>query len=122
MTLSRDWMTEALCAETGGDYWFADDKPDHADDVKHAKRVCALCPVKNACLEYALLTDERFGIWGGITAKTRLRLRRRRGLPPREHREHGTIAGAKQHRRRHERLCASCVRAEQAYKERNKRG
>ena len=33
--------------------------------VAAAKAVCAGCPVRGACLEYALDTRQAFGIWGG---------------------------------------------------------
>ena len=31
-----------------------------------AKRVCATCPVRGDCLDYALRVSEPFGIWGGL--------------------------------------------------------
>jgi WhiB family redox-sensing transcriptional regulator len=37
------------------------------------------CDVRAECLEYALLHDERFGIWGGLSERERRRLRRRAG-------------------------------------------
>lgn len=33
-----------------------------------AKKVCALCPVRRECLRHALVSDEPYGIWGGLTA------------------------------------------------------
>lgn len=33
------------------------------------------CPVRLACLTYALDTDERFGIWGGMSDRERRRIR-----------------------------------------------
>jgi WhiB family redox-sensing transcriptional regulator len=35
-----------------------------------------MCPIRAACLEYALDNDERFGVWGGLSEKERLELRR----------------------------------------------
>jgi WhiB family redox-sensing transcriptional regulator len=32
-----------------------------------AKRVCAACPVRQECLDYALRVREQYGIWGGLT-------------------------------------------------------
>lgn len=41
-----------------------------------AKRICARCPVKAECLQFALETDERWGVWGGTSAFERRWLRR----------------------------------------------
>ena len=31
-----------------------------------AKKVCARCPVRQKCLQYAFDSGERYGIWGGL--------------------------------------------------------
>ena len=36
-----------------------------------AKAVCSECPVRTECLEHALNSDERYGIWGGLTDRER---------------------------------------------------
>ncbi|WP_336873902.1 WhiB family transcriptional regulator [Rhodococcus qingshengii] len=41
--------------------------------VRPAKRVCAGCEVRVDCLAFALANDERFGVWGGLTASERRR-------------------------------------------------
>lgn len=41
---------------------------------ERAKAVCAACPVRTDCLEQALLSGERYGIWGGLTDTERSRL------------------------------------------------
>ena len=66
------WQEEALCAQTGGDFFF----PEPGSSVREAKRICSLCPIRAACLEYALTNDMRFGVWGGMSEKERLELRR----------------------------------------------
>jgi len=35
-----------------------------------ARSICATCPARAACLEYALTVPEAFGHWGGIWAGT----------------------------------------------------
>lgn len=61
------WMADALCAQTDPDAFFPDKgEPNHA-----AKAVCAACPVRSDCLAYALDRDERYGIWGGLSAVER---------------------------------------------------
>jgi len=44
-------------------------------EERMAKAVCAGCPLKDPCLEYALRNGE-IGIWGGTTESDRRRLRR----------------------------------------------
>jgi WhiB family redox-sensing transcriptional regulator len=44
--------------------------------VATAKAVCAGCPVRAACLEWAVQAGERAGIWGGATARERGHLSR----------------------------------------------
>lgn len=48
-----------------------------------AKRVCAVCPVRAACAEWARSHDEEFGIWGGQTEQERPH-RHRRPQNPRD--------------------------------------
>lgn len=42
---------------------------------ERAKAVCAACPVRLQCLEQAVESGERFGIWGGLTDTERSGLR-----------------------------------------------
>lgn len=41
----------------------------------YAKKLCAGCPIRVQCLEYAVEAEEPYGVWGGLTAKERKRLR-----------------------------------------------
>ncbi|RVU28901.1 WhiB family transcriptional regulator [Streptomyces antnestii] len=66
------WQDAALCAQTGGDFFF----PEPGSSVREAKSICGLCEIRTACLDYALANDERFGVWGGLSEKERLQLRR----------------------------------------------
>lgn len=47
--------------------------------IVRVKGVCMRCPVREACLEWAI-TREEFGVWGGTTARERAAMRRERGL------------------------------------------
>jgi WhiB family transcriptional regulator, redox-sensing transcriptional regulator len=51
---------------------------------RKAKVICALCPLRAECLEYALRHPARYGIWGGLNpeelAAERRRLLRRGAL------------------------------------------
>lgn len=66
------WQENALCAQTDPEAFF----PEKGGSTREAKRICLGCEVKDACLEYALAKDERFGIWGGLSERERRRLKR----------------------------------------------
>jgi WhiB family redox-sensing transcriptional regulator len=66
------WQERALCAQTGADFFF----PEPGSSVREAKRICGMCEMRSACLDYAMNNDERFGVWGGLSEKERLELRR----------------------------------------------
>lgn len=68
------WMRDAVCAQTDPEAFY----PDEHGSVAPAKAVCAVCPVLAECRAYALATDQRFGVWGGLSAKQRSVLRRQR--------------------------------------------
>lgn len=68
------WMRDAICAQTDPESFF----PELGGSTKDPKRVCAVCPVKSECLQYALDTDQRFGVWGGTSEVERRRMRRER--------------------------------------------
>lgn len=69
------WHADARCAEIDTDLWF----PDKGESTKEAKGVCAACPVRAECLEYALDINERFGVWGGTSERERRRLNKQWG-------------------------------------------
>lgn len=66
------WQERALCAQTDPEAFF----PEKGGSTREAKRICLGCDVRDACLEYALANDERFGIWGGLSERERRRLKR----------------------------------------------
>jgi len=66
------WQERALCAQTDPEAFF----PEKGGSTREAKRICQGCEVRDACLEYALANDERFGIWGGLSERERRRIKR----------------------------------------------
>jgi WhiB family redox-sensing transcriptional regulator len=66
------WQENALCAQTDPEAFF----PEKGGSTREAKRICQGCEVRDACLDYALANDERFGIWGGLSERERRRLKR----------------------------------------------
>ncbi len=65
LTGDRDaWKDEALCAQTAPDAFF----PDKGGTTRDARKICAVCPVAEQCLQYAIANRETVGIWGGKTS------------------------------------------------------
>lgn len=64
-----------VCQEVDPDLWFPESGGENFQ-YRMAKKFCAPCPVKTECLTLALENNEQFGIWGGLTAKERQKLRR----------------------------------------------
>lgn len=68
----NDWMLQARCLDADPEAFF----PEKGGSTREAKRICAACPVRDDCLDYALANDERFGIWGGLSERERRRAKR----------------------------------------------
>lgn len=51
------------------------------DVVAFARSVCAGCPARRQCLDVAMSTNEKYGMWGGLLPAERQRLRRT-GIEP----------------------------------------
>lgn len=68
-----DWTADALCAESDPDAWY----PDAGSSGRQAKAICARCGVREDCLQQALDSGDRWGIWGGLSEPERRALRRR---------------------------------------------
>ena len=68
--MDSNWMAEGLCAEKPPSLFF----PSDGVGVDVARKICADCPVKSACLEYALENRIDHGVWGGTSERERRRL------------------------------------------------
>ena len=66
------WKDNGNCAGIDPE-WFFDEDNDEAT-VQVAKSLCDGCPVRDLCLSYALVADERLGVWGGTGEKERWNL------------------------------------------------
>jgi WhiB family redox-sensing transcriptional regulator len=49
--------------------------------VTQAKAICARCPVRAKCLDFALSTRQAYGVWGGLSEQELHLLRRNDGRP-----------------------------------------
>ncbi len=85
-TLQTDpemWVLAANCRGHTHLFFSPDDSETRADRRRRealAKQVCQECTVRVVCLEEAYKSDERFGIWGGLTERERRAARRTRPL------------------------------------------
>jgi hypothetical protein len=64
---------EVPCKKQPG-IFYPEDYPDpivRKQATKTAKALCKTCPVMSECLTYALESNERFGVWGGLSASER---------------------------------------------------
>lgn len=70
LTGDLSWQDRALCLQVDPDQFF----PEKGAPVPKVKQVCAACPVRPECLDYALGNGEQHGIWGGLSTGERVRL------------------------------------------------
>ncbi len=68
------WRDRAACRGIEPATFF----PIDDEGIARAKELCAACPVRTDCLEFALAAREWEGIWGGLTEVERRRLHRQR--------------------------------------------
>lgn len=69
-----NWMAQGKCREHDPETFF----PSDFVGVERAKRICADCPVRELCLEYALFHRIEHGVWGGSSERGRRRIRQQR--------------------------------------------
>ncbi len=104
--MSADWMLLAACRGTDPDAPFAS---EGSDEEAAFIAVCEGCPVREACLRYALDFDD-VGVYGGLTRKQRrlvqAEIAGRKDVAP-----CGTDRAYHRHRRRGERPCEECRKA-----------
>jgi WhiB family redox-sensing transcriptional regulator len=74
-----NWRSSAACLSADPDLFFPISSTGPAErQIARAKVICAGCPVRIQCLDFALTHDQTHGIWGGTTPEDRQRDRRRR--------------------------------------------
>lgn len=69
-----EWWDDASCRTTEEGKavnWFS----NSALQVQNAKMICAVCPVREDCLQYAIDNDLRFWVLGGLDEDERKALR-----------------------------------------------
>ncbi len=68
------WRQHAACRGLAPEIFY----PPTDEEAGPAKDVCGQCAVVETCLEHALGSRERDGVWGGATEKERRRIIRQR--------------------------------------------
>ncbi len=73
------WRRRAACRGEDPELFFpvGSAGPAALAQIAEAKNICARCPVRRACLVFAMATRQEYGIWGGLTEDERSQLRRR---------------------------------------------
>lgn len=75
--LKAPWREFAACKGMGTTVEDAElFHPERAELTEPAKQVCWGCPVAWPCLEYALETVQKVGVWGGRSERERRQMRR----------------------------------------------
>jgi WhiB family redox-sensing transcriptional regulator len=76
VTLDPEVLHGAACGENDLELFYPEPGDQAAEQA--AKAICAACPVKDACLEMALVTGDQHAILGGTTPAERAPMRRQR--------------------------------------------
>jgi hypothetical protein len=116
----QPWIKQAACAGTDTSVFFT----VSGASTEPAKAICADCPVRTECLEYALQNDSLVGVWGGLSRRQRVSINRqrrkadaafgklKRGPRPGEKPiKHGTYNGYRMHMARGIDPCDYCMEA-----------
>jgi WhiB family redox-sensing transcriptional regulator len=75
------WRLEAGCRWVDPDLFFPISASGRGgEQADRARAVCARCPVRSECLDFALRTRQMHGVWGGTTAEERYLLVRQAAL------------------------------------------
>lgn len=82
---SPEWMDKGLCAKlptkTSDPIFFGVERREAPGALiaaaNIARKICGRCPVETTCLTHALVTGERYGVWGGTSGRQRSKLRER---------------------------------------------
>jgi WhiB family transcriptional regulator, redox-sensing transcriptional regulator len=82
------WRELAACRGTDLDVFF----PERGESAGPARQVCAACPVREPCLDYAISNRISHGIWGGLTERERRALQSRWVRTSRRDRDRAILA------------------------------
>lgn len=74
----QEWRPRAACRHSGPDLFFpvGESGPEAIENQEAAKSVCRGCAVRAECLDFAMVTHQPAGVWGGATEEERRKLGR----------------------------------------------
>ncbi len=73
----EQWRSDASCRDLDTNLFFpAGETGPAAIQIAQAKIVCRACRAQHSCLQFALVTHQDYGVWGGTTEDERRHLRR----------------------------------------------
>ena len=74
-----EWVHRAKCRDVDPELFFpVGTTGPAAAQIEAAKSVCVSCSVRDECLEWALVTGQDAGVWGGTSEEERRSIRRAR--------------------------------------------
>lgn len=71
--LDEDWKKNASCRNSLVDKFYLEN--EDAGNLKYIRALCAACPVRLECYDYAQMKRDKWGIWGGVTPSFRQKQR-----------------------------------------------
>ena len=78
---TEGWQVDAACRGEDASLFFAPNYFEKREEKEareaKAKRSCAVCPVRDLCLDCALRIRDPHGVWGGLNELERRRLLQR---------------------------------------------
>jgi WhiB family transcriptional regulator, redox-sensing transcriptional regulator len=82
--LNLVWQSDAGCRGSDANLFFSpthvETKEERASRESRAKSICEACAVRRACLDFAIVTREPHGIWGGLNELERRHAVERRAV------------------------------------------
>ncbi len=66
------FMSQAKCKGKDTNFFF----PETPGETTHAMKFCQDCPVKFPCGQYALDNNIMHGIWGGMSIRQRMKIKK----------------------------------------------
>jgi WhiB family transcriptional regulator, redox-sensing transcriptional regulator len=77
------WWEQAACQSADPELFFPIASTGSGQhDVIRAKAICAGCPIRRQCLDYAIDSHQAHGVWGGASEEERQQIAARRRRHP----------------------------------------
>ncbi|WP_435227453.1 WhiB family transcriptional regulator [Streptomyces sp. Tue6028] len=69
-----DWQLQAACRDMDSSVFFSpagERGKAKRNREAAARRICRRCPVQSSCRNFAVTTQQPYGVWGGLTESNR---------------------------------------------------